>query len=287
MVSTDQEREAFLSYFEPLSNDYEVKFYLDKLFGYFIRKNKNEQESKNWQGPRRREDSNLLDARTRNRRFNFVQQQLKQPQNENDSFFSMPMMKFRHPTLFHEYIGRFTPDSSSPYSVPFESSMPLSERLLVNYDLDRMTRRQKTVERRENQGEGKSADRLEDSDSDDEDYDDEQEEEEEEEQEEEEEEEQEENDKIEKETTKEEQEQLRNEFIRIMQNKFISGEEAEFFDYSLCDTDERLDDLDQVQKDAEEKYFCDQDDTPSKNAKGTDKKKKEELELEEWETMYT
>lgn len=48
----------------------------------------------------------------------------------------------------------------------------------------------------------------------------------------------------------EEKEELEQEFIKIMKEKFINGEDSNFFDYRQVDEDESLDDLKQQQRDA-------------------------------------
>lgn len=56
----------------------------------------------------------------------------------------------------------------------------------------------------------------------------------------------------------EETQDLMEQFTYIMQQKFLSGEDHQHFDYSKIDTDETLDDhwLREVSQDAEEKYFA-------------------------------
>jgi len=48
---------------------------------------------------------------------------------------------------------------------------------------------------------------------------------------------------------------LRREFVEMMQERFLRGEDAEFFDYSAIDNDPDLDDLEMVSREAEEAYF--------------------------------
>lgn len=58
--------------------------------------------------------------------------------------------------------------------------------------------------------------------------------------------------------TMEETEDMMGQFTYIMQQKFLSGEDHQHFDYSKIDNDETLDDywLREVSQDAEEKYFA-------------------------------
>ncbi|KAH3732836.1 hypothetical protein Pelo_16330 [Pelomyxa schiedti] len=56
--------------------------------------------------------------------------------------------------------------------------------------------------------------------------------------------------------TVEEQFEQRRELVRIAQEKFLNGEDAEeFVDYTIIDCDESLDDIDVINQDAEELYF--------------------------------
>ncbi|KAJ3406176.1 hypothetical protein HDU80_011782 [Chytriomyces hyalinus] len=49
--------------------------------------------------------------------------------------------------------------------------------------------------------------------------------------------------------------ELRNEFVRIMKEKFLDGRDQEFFDYSHVDENSEYDDFVEVGRDAEERYF--------------------------------
>ena len=54
--------------------------------------------------------------------------------------------------------------------------------------------------------------------------------------------------------TEEEKQMLHEEFLSIMQDKFMRGEEEEF-DYSAVDTNDEYDDLTIRERDEEEQYF--------------------------------
>lgn len=56
----------------------------------------------------------------------------------------------------------------------------------------------------------------------------------------------------------EETQDMMEQFTCFMQQKFLSGEDHQHFDYSKIDNDETLDDhwLREVSQDAEEKYFA-------------------------------
>ena len=45
------------------------------------------------------------------------------------------------------------------------------------------------------------------------------------------------------------------EFTRVMKESFVDGRDGDFFDYAEVDGDSDLDDLDEEDRDAEEKYF--------------------------------
>ena len=45
------------------------------------------------------------------------------------------------------------------------------------------------------------------------------------------------------------------EFARAMKESFVDGRDGDFFDYAEVDGDSDLDDLDEEDRDAEERYF--------------------------------
>ena len=45
------------------------------------------------------------------------------------------------------------------------------------------------------------------------------------------------------------------EFARVMKESFVDGRDGDFFDYAEVDGDSDLDDLDEEDRDAEERYF--------------------------------
>ena len=84
--------------------------------------------------------------------------------------------------------------------------------------------------------------------------------------------------------SKGEQEVLREEWIGIMYNNFISGKDQEFFDYSSVDQNEIYDESSEKDQDSEEKYF-NEDDENSKlsvksEAKNSNMQDSEEDELD-------
>lgn len=50
---------------------------------------------------------------------------------------------------------------------------------------------------------------------------------------------------------------LRDEFLGIMYSNFLSGKDAEYFDYTTVDSNETYDDITELERDAEDKYFED------------------------------
>ncbi|KAL1508482.1 hypothetical protein AB1Y20_004583 [Prymnesium parvum] len=53
---------------------------------------------------------------------------------------------------------------------------------------------------------------------------------------------------------------LREEFVRLMRERFLNGEDCAFFDYPAVDDNERYDDTEQQSRDAEERWFDDDSD---------------------------
>jgi len=55
---------------------------------------------------------------------------------------------------------------------------------------------------------------------------------------------------------------LENEFLRLMKEKFLSGEDYEFIDYKEVDENEELDDYKQIESDAHDRYFDEDEEEP-------------------------
>ncbi|RUS26891.1 coiled-coil domain-containing protein-domain-containing protein [Jimgerdemannia flammicorona] len=66
--------------------------------------------------------------------------------------------------------------------------------------------------------------------------------------------------------SEEERQELRDEFVRIMEERFLDGEDNEF-DYSTVDFNEEYDDMDQQHMDLQDKYF-DEDDPDDDEDRG-------------------
>lgn len=52
----------------------------------------------------------------------------------------------------------------------------------------------------------------------------------------------------------------RSQFLRLMEVRFLDGKEGAYIDYTTVDDNEEWDDLVQIGRDAEDKYFSDDDD---------------------------
>ncbi|RLN49556.1 hypothetical protein BBJ29_004966 [Phytophthora kernoviae] len=48
----------------------------------------------------------------------------------------------------------------------------------------------------------------------------------------------------------------RQQLIEVMSTRFLQGEDGEYVNYTEIDSDETLDDLDEIQRDAEDRYFA-------------------------------
>ncbi|RLN38295.1 hypothetical protein BBJ28_00019272 [Nothophytophthora sp. Chile5] len=200
------------------------------------------------------------DAVVKNRRFRRLQQLLLTSEGdaEEDRYFSDTLMQQRSPALFHFYLGQYlgldrgATDTRAP---PADSSMfSLSSFLLATSQRSEMEARR--VAEQQTWGNFTSADdreaerrrrRLLEEDNDveeDEETDDEEE-------------------------GKEEKggEEARNgafkslverreQLIEAMSVRFLHGDDNEYVNYAEIDADEALDDLEQMQRDAEERYFA-------------------------------
>jgi len=223
---------------ESLKDNYEVQWYLRKFRG---RLNKSTDEA-------------LREQRTivRNRRMKYLEKL------ENDGeYFSEIMMKIRQPVLYQEYIGKYKPTLAC--TIPFGKETKLYERLLLNCDLceaneiilrstsapPQQEEEEEEEEENENENENES-DKKEDLKNSNE-YNvpkktvelirkDETEV------------------SIEKELNEFNQQADYEDFLSIMKENFLSGRDVDF-NYSEIDQDDSLDDLSQLDRDEQEKYF--------------------------------
>jgi len=224
----------------------------------------------------------LLKAQIKNRRYKKLQQLIA----EGD-YFSYANMQERQPTLFYQYIGQYTGEEIT------QKGMKLSERLLHIHDIatqqnyyeeqtkldqEEMIENDEVEDEDENEDENENEDEEQESDDNretknntstatiekvsvkkvkvvqeseqgngstaatmGEEMDIEEQE----------------------ETTELEKEELENEFLRIMKEKFLSGEDGEFVNYKEVDENEELDDYKQIETDAQDRYFDEIDEEPS------------------------
>ncbi|KAH9519593.1 Coiled-coil domain-containing protein 97 [Bulinus truncatus] len=203
-----------LDCFKEFRGDYQVDFYIHEISKRCADTNKN-----------------II----KNRRYQALQILM-----EGGEYFSEDEMKWRDPLLFEQMIGQYEDDSVKEEKIEQEvdkSDLRFSTILLKH--MDNQTNKQyfELLKEKEEEQEEES-----DEDSD-------------------------ENssysytektkqlgDEKESETTENEKAYLKTEFLRIMQERFLSGEDSDF-DYSKVDSNTDYDALDIVNNDAEEKYF--------------------------------
>eukprot|EP00033_Pygsuia_biforma_P001066 GCRY01001213.1.p1 GENE.GCRY01001213.1~~GCRY01001213.1.p1 ORF type:complete len:265 (+),score=56.17 GCRY01001213.1:916-1710(+) len=196
------------------------------------------------------------DSLQRNRRYNFMQQQIKL----DAEYFLEKSMRHRHPYLWEQMCGCFMTAAQKERLDTFDKELPIHQRLLENYEL--MLENERYIEEKRNYGEECSEpsffeDNSEnESESDNEDN-----------------EEAERNDgkslssqdnlhskvspEIEEksEMAEDEVEELRKEFMRACFELFLDGKEAAFFDYAVVDNDNSMDSCLEFDQDFEDSYF--------------------------------
>ena len=173
----------------------------------------------------------------KNRRFEYLKELM-----DSSSYFSEEEMRNRNPLLYEHYIGQYLSEEERQLlDNDVSSDMTLSGMILKKMELDRRSEllsRQQEVEAGQIV-ESDSSDSSESEDTEDE-------------------RETEENlgmklstDPV---TAGREKEMLKEEFLKAMQLKFLSGEEKDF-DYSKVDSNEKYDSIDARQRDEEDDYF--------------------------------
>jgi len=174
-------------------------------------------------------------------------------------------MQLRAPELFELYIGRYL--SADDYNNLQREDLSMTERVLRKYDLERGVASEIEKKAQEEEGERDGISEDEDSESEDDDlqqqeeqlveYDTDEEDEEDEE---------EKKAKQEKEQERKERNErkrvkaagLKEEFVRLMEEKWLAGEDLEY-DYEVVDADEQLDDMLQLERDMQDRYFDDKE----------------------------
>eukprot|EP00698_Gefionella_okellyi_P023173 TRINITY_DN7828_c0_g2_i1.p1 TRINITY_DN7828_c0_g2~~TRINITY_DN7828_c0_g2_i1.p1 ORF type:complete len:281 (-),score=64.73 TRINITY_DN7828_c0_g2_i1:2059-2901(-) len=105
--------------FRSLSEDYEVQWYVKQLSTKFV--------------PASAVSSASARKQTRNRRLHFISSTISAP------YFSEDAMRQRRPLLYHQFIGRFET------AVPFHATVPLSQRLLHDFDREQAEARERML----------------------------------------------------------------------------------------------------------------------------------------------
>jgi hypothetical protein len=189
-----------------------------------------------------RKKSKAERARTRNRRLKY----LETHEAWVGDYFSMESMETRDPYMYQHYFGKRATSQRNPAAA--SSQTKLSDYLL--YAMDKSDRQQAVLRE---EARIRARDIVEEEDDDDSDVD-----------ESEDEEEMEEDVDDENGQSKEApdvmdseqsvlRQDLQDEFVRMMREKWLDG--LENFDYSVVDDNEALDDIDQISKDAQDRYF--------------------------------
>ena len=175
----------------------------------------------------------------KNRRFEYLKELM-----DSSSYFSEEEMRNRNPLLYEHYIGQYLSEEERQLlDNDVSSDMTLSGMILKKMELDRRSEllsRQQEVEAGQIV-ESDSSDSSESEDTEDE------------------------RDTLQEEnlgmklstdpvTAGREKEMLKEEFLKAMQLRFLSGEEKDF-DYSKVDSNEKYDSIDMRQRDEEDDYF--------------------------------
>lgn len=154
--------------------------------------------------------------RIRNRRFNYI------PQLDREGYFTNARMQQRQPALYNQYLGKLDPNPSAPSG----DNVKLSEMICWQFEKTERDIRQHEEEsnwktEEEAQGETDTQDYLDDNTPGDQtDY-----------------------------------ERAREELLSIMKKRFLDGKDSDFVDYAGIDSNSSLDDLKQIQQDAEDRWF--------------------------------
>eukprot|EP00747_Dinoflagellata_sp_TGD_P182334 gnl/TRDRNA2_/TRDRNA2_36552_c0_seq1.p1 gnl/TRDRNA2_/TRDRNA2_36552_c0~~gnl/TRDRNA2_/TRDRNA2_36552_c0_seq1.p1 ORF type:complete len:261 (-),score=69.73 gnl/TRDRNA2_/TRDRNA2_36552_c0_seq1:73-855(-) len=153
--------------------------------------------------------------RARRRRWGWARHQMQSP---DGGFFNEEAMRRRNPQLFQRLVGRHV--AGKPLTAPMKGS--LSAHMLQQLDREMM---QDDLTQTAAQGGADKADKGNDSDC-----------------------------SLEDEEGEADITAKRAEFLKLMRNRLVNGEEPNF-DYSKIDDDSDLDDIQEQGRDAEESYF--------------------------------
>lgn len=178
----------------------------------------------------------------RNRRLTYLSQL------EKEHYFSEENMKLRQPSLYYQYIGKYKKQKDDFFK-PFDDNMKISgffyiyvnfyeiyiyiERLLLNCDLckaNEIIEKENIIEEEEDDDEDDEDENKEENNKD--------------------------NQNKENENLLFNNEKIDyNEFISIMKEYFLEGLDKDFIDYNRIDNDETLDNIQEIDRDEQEKYF--------------------------------
>ncbi|KAG1459908.1 hypothetical protein G6F56_006060 [Rhizopus delemar] len=233
--------QSILSLFQCLQDDYEVKFYLSSLLY-----KETELPTTNT-----RNQKSALYTLFQNRRFEYLKRELR-----HSDYFSDESMQLREPELYQQYVGRYIPEEKK--NEPFGKNITLVNRILSNIDqsyVNDCLNRQRVVEEEQFEEEEEESDDdgplsmdkdVEMKDSNQEKF-------------------EAKSETNESDTEKEDvedmdkyKEEKRDELIRLLEEKFLAGKDNDF-DYSQIDYNEVYDDIEQQERDFQDRYF-DEDD---------------------------
>ncbi|ESO87685.1 hypothetical protein LOTGIDRAFT_179232 [Lottia gigantea] len=158
-----------------------------------------------------------------NRRYSAMQKLM-----EDGEYFSEEEMKYRDPLLYEEMIGQYLTDDEIQSRVD-KTDLKFSSILLKHIDQieeNKLYYYQKNQQDEEEESELESEEETENK-----------------------------KPKI----SSEEQQELKTEYIQMMQEKFLTGQDHHFFDYSTVDKNSEYDSLPTIDQDEQDKYFDDDD----------------------------
>ena len=161
-------------------------------------------------------------TRTRNRRYKCMEELL------STDYFSEEEMRQRNPLLFRHYVGQYMSEEEVAELDGTRTDMSLSSHIMrkMRQDVCRERERVQVEREREQEEEEDTSSEEEDEGM--------------------------EGGRVE--VTEAEKLLLRREFLRVMQLRFLRGEDRDF-DYSSVDTNERYDSVEMQQQDGEDAYF--------------------------------
>ncbi|KAI9993768.1 hypothetical protein PInf_016288 [Phytophthora infestans] len=178
-------------------------------------------------------------ALVKNRRYRRLRQLLEASSDE-DHYFSDGMMQQRSPALFHFYLGQYLGLNKSAPPSKVSEVQTLSSFLMDTCQRSEMETRR--VAEQETWGNficGRKAGAESTGEV-----------------------EEEEEEEEEEEPTLYSIDERREQLIEIMSSRFLNGEDGAYVDYAEIDADEALDDFDEMQRDAEDRYFAESEVNP-------------------------